>query len=151
MMKIAAPYPPVNEARLDRLQAQLGATLPAAYRRFLLRHNGGRPSNAAFDVPRFGRSLVNDFLAIDAGDHGDLMAMRRRVDHFLPPALLAVADDPAGNLVCIALTGAMASRVFFCCLEEPLEANLEGGHFERGLYPLADDFDAFLALLQAEP
>jgi cell wall assembly regulator SMI1 len=150
-MKIATPYPPVSEARLDRLQTELGAVLPAAYRRFLLRHNGGRPSDAAFDVPRFGRSLVNDFLAVDAGDHDDLMSMRRRVDHFLPPALLAVADDPAGNLVCIALTGAMASRVFFCCLEEPIEADLALGRFERGLYPLASDFDAFLALLQAEP
>ena len=141
MMKIATPYPVVSEARLDRLQTELGAALPAAYRRFLRRHNGGRASDAAFDVPRFGRSLVNDFLAVDAGDHCDLMAMRRRVDHVLPPALLAVADDPAGNLICVGLAGATAQRVFFCCLEEPIE---------RGLYPLADDFDAFLALLQAE-
>lgn len=141
-MKIAAPYPAVNEARLDRLQTELGAALPAAYRRFLLRHNGGRPSDAAFEVPRFGRTLVNDFLAVDGGDHGDLMAMRHRMDHVLPPALLAVADDPAGNLVCVGLAGATAQRVFFCCLEEPIEC---------GLYPLADDFDAFLARLQAEP
>jgi cell wall assembly regulator SMI1 len=141
MMKIAAPYPAVTEARLDRLQTQLGAALPAAYRRFLLRHNGGRPSDAAFDVPRFGRTLVNDFLAVDAGNHCDLMAMRQRVDHLLPPAWLAVADDPAGNLVCVGLAGAVAQRVFFCCLEEPIE---------RGLYPLAADFDAFVALLQVE-
>jgi cell wall assembly regulator SMI1 len=140
-MKIARPYPAVTEARLDRLQTQLGAALPAAYRRFLLRTNGGRAGDAAFDVPRFGRTLVNDFLGVDAGDHADLMAMRQRLDHFLPPALLAVADDPAGNLVCIGLAGAVAQRVLFCCLEEPIE---------RGLTPLADDFDAFLALLQAE-
>jgi SMI1 / KNR4 family (SUKH-1) len=149
-MKIASPYPPVVPARLDRLQTQLGAVLPSAYRGFLLRHNGGRPSDAAFDVPRFGRSLVNDFLAVDAGDHCDLMAMRQRVDHFLPPSLLPVADDPAGNLVCLSLAGAAVQRVFFCCLEEPIEADLERGRFVRGLYPLADDFDAFLALLQAE-
>jgi cell wall assembly regulator SMI1 len=141
MMKIALPYPAVSEARLDRLQAQLGAALPAAYRRFLLRTNGGRAGDAAFDVPRFGRTLVNDFLGVDAGDHADLMAMRQRLDHFLPPALLAVADDPAGNLVCIGLAGEMAQRVLFCCLEEPIE---------RGLYPLADDFDGFLARLQTE-
>lgn len=79
------------------------------------------------------------------------MAMRQRVHHFLPPALLAVADDPAGNLVCLGLAAAVTGRVFFCCLEEPIEADLERSRFERGLYPLANDFDAFLALLQAEP
>jgi hypothetical protein len=151
MMKISAPYPAVNDARLDRLQTQIGAVLPAAYRRFLLLRNGGRANDAAFDVPGWGKSLVNNFFAVDASDACDLMDMHRRLDHFLPKTLLAVADDPAGNLICLGLAGALAGHVLFCWHEEPIEADLERGICERGLYPVAINFDAFLAQLQPDP
>ena len=42
--------PPLSDADVEALEQQIGLRLPAVYKAFLLKYNGGRPSPSAFRI-----------------------------------------------------------------------------------------------------
>ena len=46
-------YPPLKEDDIVAAERQLGISLPADYRNFLLKHNGGYPEPDAFPISGF--------------------------------------------------------------------------------------------------
>ena len=78
--EIVASKPPATEPALARLEKRLKSKLPAPYRQFLLRHNGGQPQPPTF-VPA-GRDepteVINSFLAVDGDPDGCCSARSRR-------------------------------------------------------------------------
>jgi cell wall assembly regulator SMI1 len=140
---IRGSKPPATEAAITKLEKRLKSKLPAPYREFLLRHNGGRPEPATFvpagqDKPT---EVINSFLALD-GDPAvdDLATFLKLYGKRLPKGCLPVAYDAFGNLICIALQGAARGRIYFW--------NHEG---ERPARVIADDWKSFLASFQNPP
>lgn len=148
------------------MEARLGASLPASYREFLLRHNGGLP-----EPPFFGQWMLDRFLII--GDEPEsirhlwYMLELRRED--LPADVIPVAVEQSGDDICIALAGENRGRVYKWSLEgrAPAEDNsklfpwLDLGddyQFKPDDWPghpdltlLAEDFAEFLDSFQDDP
>ena len=141
--------PPLTELQVDRLERQLGMTLPKNYRSFLLRYNGGRPDPAFFPIRDFDRSAFGDrspFGAIhfffglsrtvQSSNLGwNFSTLRGR----MPRELLPIAGDESGNRICLAVTGTNAGCVYFWDHDDehspPTYANL---------YLIASSFEEFL-------
>src|SRR5687767_10317127 len=106
-MKLAYAFggPKLTAARLKALESQLGCRLPDAYRKFLLRHNGGVPSKPVFRATK--READPDW--VDFFHHADeFLATPNKKAH---PFSLASIHYAAGGLIpddCLII--GMASR-----------------------------------------
>jgi hypothetical protein len=136
--------PRIDDRDLLRLEAALGAELPADYRRFLRERNGREPEPNVVPHPDGNLGSVRWFLSIGTGDLYDLEAY---VTEGVPlsPQLLAVAEDDFGNPYCVHLD---TGRVYFW------DRELEGGEDARDqpsptpALLVADSFDQFLSSLR---
>jgi cell wall assembly regulator SMI1 len=78
---------------IEALERDLGFSLPAAYRNFLLRHNGARPADNTFAVGENNASGVNHFIPCD-----QIAKERQYIDH-VSPKVIPIARDDCGNAV----------------------------------------------------
>jgi hypothetical protein len=140
---------PVTDRQLRQLEKRLGLALPPPYRRFLLRHNGGRPKPGVFrfgpaDEPYSG-SMVDRFLAVYGGKHDNFEHYFRTYkldDRRIPENLIPVAHDPGGNLICLSVSGKDVGAVYFWDHER------EEGPPREAVSLIAKSFDRFLAGLR---
>jgi hypothetical protein len=101
--------PPLTEEALATLESKLQARLPAPYRRFLCKHNGGRPEPSYFQ-----RFTLHTFYSVGAGAKlNDLLANQRRMRKWLPEEVIPIADDDFGNEICLAIRGKNRGKVYF--------------------------------------
>ena len=106
-----------SEDEVAAFESRLGAALPSEYREFLLECNGGRPvDDLCVETPAaeaLGGIVVDHFYSLGKGEDDvyDLDWNRRMEGP--PSAFLPIADDPAGNLLALALVGADAGSVYF--------------------------------------
>lgn len=157
-MEINESKPPITEKQLAATERKLKISLPPQYRAFLLRHNGGWPEPDSF-VFKQGRgsysdSTVNRFLAIHDGPHSNFVEYFKtyKTEHpRVPEELVPIANDPGGNLICIALAGDRPGAVYFWDHEE--EADFRDGEPATwdNVHLVADSFDAFLQGLGQTP
>lgn len=142
--------PPITEADLGRVETRLGISLPVPYRRFLLQHNGGRPNPAAFRFApgAYGDSAVNMFFPINPDEYYDLLNQAEVYRNRVPSHILPIADDPGGNLVCIAASGPDAGKIYFW----DHEREVEDGEVPaaRNLSLVAPSFDRFVDALRED-
>jgi hypothetical protein len=140
---------PVSPDQLDRIERSLNLRLPAEYRSFLLRANGGVPAPWHFH-----------YIAIDE-DEGTRRRQRGKVARFYPagPAAwpltfyqsnvplgfpdwllpIAVVEDALeGGMLCIGVKGEQQGRIYYWPEQEIGEDTI---------HRVADSFNAFLALL----
>jgi cell wall assembly regulator SMI1 len=101
--------PATTEQRVRDFEARLGRTLPASYREFILRYNGGDPlcgDICAYDdagqIAHVGPQ-IESFFSLDAPH--EHTAITTPADHVWPqpPHLLPIASDPFGNLFALDL------------------------------------------------
>lgn len=103
---------PLTEEDIDQAEQRIGQPIPAAYRAFLIAHNGGQPdpdgfSSYAENGEVHDQSLVSWFFGLNTGSYyNDLeqhyqLVLERRV----PSDLLPIASDPGGNLICLSVDG----------------------------------------------
>jgi cell wall assembly regulator SMI1 len=105
--------PPVSAAQLKAAEHALGVRLPAAYRAFLLQHNGGQPVPDRFRLADgSGPESVAWFLAVHEREDG-LVSLAATYRPYLHADLLPIASDPFGNLVCIGTQGGNEGKVYF--------------------------------------
>ncbi len=138
---------PLAIERLEQVEKAYGIKLPLQYRRFLLAHNGGQPvPNQLHFKNMQGRdtdSIVDWFLAIYDGEidsFEDYFGNYKVDENRLPEALVPIAHDPGGNLVCICIYGKDEGAVYFWDHEHELGGN--------NIHLIADSFDEFLAGLR---
>ena len=133
---------------IDHAEKRLGQPIPAGYREFLLKHNGGRPDPSEFTMaaPSEGSTQigsVKSFLSINGPEETlDLDYVFNTFHQRIPARLFPVARDPGGNLICIAIEEPDAGKVYFWDHER--EAEETEPPTEANLYFVADSFDAFL-------
>jgi hypothetical protein len=156
MVDFIKPVGHLTEAALSTVEHEFGIRFPSDYRSFLLKFNGGRPSPAAFDIAwqsgqlageDWKSSEVSRFLAIYDGDKANFIELNR-VDFKgrLPADTVAIAQDPGGNIILLAVKGPLANRVLFWVKDHEVEEGHKPGYENVGI--VADSFDEFLNKLR---
>ena len=148
---IAKSGPPVREEELAEVEQRLGEPVPAAYKRFLLAHNGGRPDPRAYiiyghDGAPFDEGSVTYFLGVRPGEIDDLEEHVEIYENRIPAHFFPIAVDPGGNLLCISTAGNDAEAVYFWDHEEEANACETPGY--DNVYFVASSFEDLLDRLQ---
>jgi hypothetical protein len=148
-IRLVDPGPPLTPERLTALEAETGVQLPAIYRRFLLRTNGGRPDPNWFRVSNWpGRaSQVQWFLRVDDPHTKGLDFWIAELRDRLGEKWAPIAVDEGGNFLVVGMVGADADRVYYW------DSSPDWGLDESTgtMFAVAADVDAFLELLGQEP
>lgn len=145
----------VTEADVAGVEAHINASLPDDYRAFLLKYGSGRP--------HFGKEVDFPLATYASGSFGidsfiGAVPMKNAycyglVDHYdqsredLPDEILPIAEDGAGNYVCLAVKGDDKGRIYFWNHEE---FETEDVPTYRWLELIASSFDDFLSQFQVD-
>jgi hypothetical protein len=152
-MKIEGSCPKITELELTEFESELKAKLPAAYRDFLLAHNGGKPSPGIFDVDIDGfinTTAARRFLCLAGGDFEEY-SLRKYLREYrtrLPANLLAIANALSASKVCISVSGSDYGTIYYW--ESDWEVTEREPDYEN-VYFLAENFTAFLEILYDDP
>lgn len=144
--------PPVGEEEIKRVEDLLSMDFPESYRRFLLEHNGGRPSRDRFPIrghPLSKEGMVNRLLCIKDGDDYSITWAMSMYEGRVPRHFLVIGKDPGGNNICLSVAGEDCGKVYFWDHEEEVAEGEEPGY--ENVYVIADSFDQFLASLRVKP
>ncbi len=135
---------PLVESVLQNIVAQVGERLPDSYSRFLSLYNGGYPVPDAFDFAngQEGSSVQHFHSGTSPDSYANLLQVRKTYEGRIPRRFLAVATDPGGNQICLALRGPDAGSVYFW--DHELEGDGGAVPDERNMTLIAHSFDAFL-------
>lgn len=152
-IRFQSPSGSIDESRIASLERNLGATLPADFRNFLLGHNGGkRPTPCMIDyvgVDGFrSRALIAEFLGVESPSESDIFKTYSFYlnDERIPDCAVPIAKDIAGNLFCIRTDPANFGAV--CFWDHELELSNEP---EGNLALVAGSFSEFVSLLKPDP
>ena len=152
MISIRNAKVPLTGDVLKATEERLGIVLSEEYRSFLLIHNGGRPKPDVFKFrKRSGKlatSCVDWFLAVYDGEYNNFERYFQTFKVFrqrLPSELVAIAHDPGGNLVCVAVDGDQKGAIFFWDHEQECEDGEMPTY--SNVYLIADSFSDFLSSL----
>ena len=140
---------PISDADLDALEERLRITLPAEYRAWLLKYNGGRPVPGTFQYKHetgpYTDGRIAWFFAVYDGQFENFerkfQAFKRpqRSPVRLPDDLVPIARDGFGNLICMAFDGPNKGKIYFRDHEE------EGPHPSYdNCHLIADSFQEFI-------
>ena len=103
-MKIKAANPPATQDAIVEFERLCGSLLPADYRDFLHRYNGGSPEPDSFAInPTLGDGSVRAFYGLHGGAYSLAAAYRKRPKRF-PLHLVPIGEDDCGNLICLSLS-----------------------------------------------
>lgn len=142
-VKLTSPGPGISDAEIESLKLDVGRAIPSDYVQFLRTHNGGRPSPDVVDL--MGASLLSTDVQGFFGIGRDIETLNLAwwLDHFRDDLgidfLLPFACDSFGNLFCFDFESESGHEIVFCDRSQRDVARLSY---------LADDFNAFLALLR---
>jgi SMI1 / KNR4 family (SUKH-1)/Ankyrin repeats (3 copies) len=140
--------PPLTAAKIRDFEKKSGRSLPAEYRAFLLKQNGGRPDRTVFNYePRKGHAdgsdVVSEFFSIGARRaENDLSYALETWDQRIPERMLPIARTVFGNLVCLSCAAKDKGRVFFWDHEE--EADEGEKPREDNLYRAGTSLSEFM-------
>jgi hypothetical protein len=155
-MKITgSKKPSLTEARLRTIEHRYDFKFPAQYRKFLLEHNGGRPSPNRFrfrtESSTSEDSRVDWFLAVYEGENSNLEKYIEwyKVDEKrIPSEMISIARDPAGNLILISVRGDNSGAVYFWDHEREQDPSLGPEPTYDNVHLIAPSFSEFLDQLE---
>jgi hypothetical protein len=135
----------VSEQDVTAAEERLRIKLPADYRSFVLRTNGGRcKGDARFRHLSLDQELseVDTFLGISGMSHRSLEQNYSGIADLLPAGVLPIAYDGGGNYLLIdCKAGQTYGWVFFSTLEHLNELD---GAIRDDLIPVARNFEDLL-------
>jgi hypothetical protein len=146
--------PRIQERDISDAEKVLGCLLTDDYRRFLLQHNGGRPSLEAFDIQwdgkalgeGWGASLIHFFLSIHDGKYSNLLKYNTvTFKGRIPVDTVAVAYDQGGNLVLMGVGDDNRGKIFFWLKDHEVEEGEVPDYSNVGF--VAASFDGLLSSL----
>jgi hypothetical protein len=139
--------PKLTRGRLQKFESDTGLTLPADYRAFLLKHNGGSPVDSRFEVPDIREDVLLDyFYSIDGRSGVDLEKELATWESEMPEGFLPIGRDPGGAIIIMGTAGEYAGRVFFW---DHQHRSLHSSH-EENTFPVAASFTEFTESLKAD-
>jgi SMI1/KNR4 family protein SUKH-1 len=133
---------------LTSLEVVLNATLPSSYRSFLTDANGGRLLDWSYFELAGRRLGVREIFAIDdaACSFTQLERAMQTYRDRVPAHFVPIADDHAGNLWCLHLSGTAAGSIWFW--EHEFEADDGVEPTLDNMVLVAGDFASFLNGIQ---
>lgn len=138
--------PSIGDEDITRFESRYGLVLPAAYRRFLLVTNGGRPERDLFSIKSFedqSPGRIHFFFGLkDSIESSNLDWNLEVFRERIPAGLLPIATTEGADKICLSVDDARPGQVFFW------DGCARAG--ERSLHLLADDFAAFVSSLQGD-
>lgn len=144
MIKIDNRGPQIDAGHVAEVEAAIGSELPASYKAFLLKENGGLPTPDTVDVEGVPGSPtdIQEFFGIaqclessNLSWNIDLMSQRCPNHRLLP-----VACDSGGNLFCLDLFTEFSGGVMYC--------DLSGSHPHIVFHEVAPNFESFLGKIR---
>jgi hypothetical protein len=142
-----------DAAALAALERALGVALPADYRSFLSKCNGGSLRPFAFDLRIPGWTFDETVHAVDYFYEAGEIAQRSQVDlaparRNIPPGRIAIGDTVSELALTLDVTPARHGSVDVWVFDS---FNTWGAGANRIVVPLADSFTAFLHMLHDSP
>ena len=137
-------YPVLTEADIAAFEQENKVLLPADYRAFMLRHNGGKPQPADFDYSdgtELTGSAVQEFYAIYTKPETEtglspnlnlarsLRLLKRMGTPRMPEELIPIGDDGGGNQICLCVSGEHTGCIYYW--DHEMECT-GGGTYEDG-------------------
>lgn len=164
MIKFTETEAPTNLASIQRLEAWIGLSFPEVYQQHLLKYNGGTCDPCVFTFKEKRRtffgliekyvttdSVVGWFLAIHDGEFDSLeqSIYDYKIDEKrLPTALLPIANDPGGNLICISCGEKDYGYIYFWDHESEVDYTVADDSNYSNLSLIAKTLDDFFAGLK---
>lgn len=132
----------IKEETLIKFESTLGHILPAGYRDFLVKYNGGPPSPNYFEITAGDNiSKIHHFYGIhDGPEYLRLDVTNELLKDRLPHNMIAIADDPFGNYICIGLSQDNLGKIYFIEHDQPLATSENLQYYE-----IADGFSNFVS------
>ena len=112
------PGPPADEAAIARVERELGFDLPADYREFLERQNGGKPELNFYDR----QVTVRYFYSAGPTDDEYVDDLETAARNYWPPSrpgdpidpsFLPIGENVFGNVICLKVRGEDYGAVYF--------------------------------------
>ncbi len=156
-MQIHENNSPADPGAIEALERELRTELPEQYRTFLAQYNGGYPEPDGFSFynrypknhfesnTNVSKAILDRFLGLYDGEYDNLKKYLEVYKGRIPANMIPVAHDPGGNLICLALTGDDAGKIFYWKHDEEVEENETPDY--RNIYFVAQSFDEFLSSL----
>ena len=110
----------LDEKKLLLFERRIGTRLPEEYRQFLIEHNGGKPVPCDFKISEMeGEDSLHHVYGLHAGPiYLRLEEAYENHKGRIPTSMIPIADDPAGNAICIGIGRKNAGKIFFWDHEE---------------------------------
>ena len=143
-----------TEEDVSYVEQHIGSRLPEGYRFFLLQYGSEKAyfnELVGFAIETYpdGVCCIDTFIgAVPVETHYcyDLVSHRKEIEGYLPNNILPVADDGAGNYVCLSVAGDDAGQVYFWNHEEV--RGIEEEPSCKNMEFVASSFTDFITKLQ---
>ena len=125
-MEFTSSAAPLTKGAFDNLEALLGISFPEDYKAFMLENNGGEPvEDWLFEfmddvTKKRNTSVIRGFYKIylneqEAKPYDDLVKICNIMwnEHSLGRNMIAIADDPGGNPICMSVAGEDFGKVYY--------------------------------------
>lgn len=150
-MKLLDSAAPLTRKNLCNLERQLGISFPEDYAAFMLKNNGGEAEEDWLfdfhdgvmegDNTSVIRSFYKIYLHDDAPSYDDFVKTCNTMweEKTIGKDMVAIADDPGGNPICMCVSGENYGKVYFA--DHEFEDTNTGYLF---MSEIAPSFSAFL-------
>lgn len=153
---------PIDEAKIDGFEAVRTVNLPADYRAFLLKYNGGRPadSNAFFEVQGLILLSIEEIYGLTSNPLNSIEDdPYNNFSESIHAQLLQIAYTGSQGIYMDLREGPMHGRIYILArpANETLKVNDAGfqdeDDYEEALFlhPVANTLSEFIALLGPDP
>ena len=146
----ANPFGSLSEKRLNEFETYKKVHLPAEYRDFLLKFNGGQPVPSFFWIKlgEDGSSIFQFYGLHDGPSHLSISTYIENEKHGVPKSMLPIADDGTGNFICLGISSFNDAELFF--IDHDVHPFYQPNSL-KGITKIASSFSEFLLMLRESP
>jgi len=138
------PYGSLTAARLAQFEETLGFSLPADYREFLLRRNGGKFQGSVVKVTGLDAKVaLDEFFGLDLDERLNLELWNYQYSYKKPAGSLVIGADPGGGMVLLGLDPGW-SGVYYWDYSQWFEKSTP----EHNIYLMAESFTKLMEALK---
>ncbi len=135
----------ISESELNEITLYTELELPASYKEFLLKFNGGSPFPDAFPIKGHSEEVGGIQVFFGIGREIESSCLNWNYNEYkgrLPDAYIPIACSDTNDLICLVLSGAQYGKIVFWDAEDERSRNDLGN-----IYEVADSFDQLLEIL----